>query len=241
MDHPCERCCSRCLQKLCTRGIPIFASLAHADLEKIASLTVHREYGKGDVILEEGNRQDGVAILNEGSVKASKYTADGREQILYVFSEGDFFGEQNLLFDRPAFYSVTALEPVKLCLIRKQDFQTLLHANPQIAVTIIGELGWRLSHLENAVQNMGVRSLEVRIHTVLLELADKYGSRHKGGVLLRLPLSREGLANYIGVARETLSRKLGQMEEDGVIQTVNNKTIWIKDLSLLNVADAPQK
>ena len=102
-----------------------------------------------------------------------------------------------------------------------------------IAVKIIGELGWRLMHLENAVQNMGVRSLEARINAVLLELAQRYGTRTPEGVLLKLPLSREGLANYIGVARETVSRKLGALENEGVIRSINSKTLLIKDLSLL--------
>lgn len=229
----CDRACTRCLDKLCTHSIPIFASLEHDQLEKIAGLTVHPVYDKGAVILEENSHPDFVAIINQGQVKASKMTPDGREQIVYIFSEGDFFGEQNLLFDRPAFYSVIALEPVRLCLLYKKDFQSLLQENPDISLKIIGELGWRLAHLERAVHNMGIRSLEARIDTVLLELAEKYGKKQKNGVLLRLPLSREGLANYVGVARETVSRKLGLLEEEGLIRSINSRTLLIKDLGLL--------
>ena len=109
----------------------------------------------------------------------------------------------------------------------------LLQENPDISLKIIGELGWRLAHLERAVHNMGIRSLEARIDAVLLELAEKYGKKQKNGVLLRLPLSREGLANYVGVARETVSRKLGLLEEEGLIHSVNSRTLLIKDLRLL--------
>ena len=233
MEQPCERHCANCLRKLCTRGIPIFAGLAYDELAKISGLTVHLNYSKGAEIIAEGSQPDFVAIINEGSVKAGKYTIDGREQILYVFSEGDFFGEQNLLFDRPAFYSVTALEPVKLCLLYKKDFQALLQGNPDIGVKIISELGERLAHLESAVQNMGVRSLEARISAVLLELAAKYGRPAPEGIKVSLPLSREGLANYIGIARETFSRKIGLLEEEGIIRTINNKTLLITNRAAL--------
>lgn len=241
MECGCDRHCAQCLKKLCTRSIPIFASLDRGQLEKISSVTAHPNYEKGAVILEENSHPDFVAIVSQGSVKACKYTPDGREQILYVFSEGDFFGEQNLLFDRPAFYHVVALEPVQLCLLYKRDFEALLRDNPDIAVKIIGELGWRLMHLENAVQNMGVRSLEARINAVLLELAQRYGTHTPEGVLLKLPLSREGLANYIGVARETVSRKLGALENEGIIRSINSKTLLIKDLSLLQEPDTHLK
>lgn len=229
----CGQHCAHCLEKLCTHGIPIFASLGLPQLEKIAARTQHRTYAKGEVLVEEGSHPDYVAILNEGSVKASRFTADGREHILYVFSEGDFFGEQNLLFDRPSPYAVTALESVQICLVTKRDFQQLLADNPDIGLKIIGELGWRMSHLENSVRNMGVRSLESRIGAVLLELAGKYGRQRADGVLVQMPLSREGLANYIGIARETVSRKLGMLEDEGMIRSEGSRALLIRDMKAL--------
>lgn len=227
MERSCDRHCAHCLSKLCTHAIPIFAALGYDELTKIAGLTVHKDYAKGDIIVAEGGRPDFVAIVSQGSVKVSKYTLDGREQILYVFAEGDFFGEQNLLFDRPAAYSITSLEPLKLCLLYKRDFQALLQANPDIGVKIISELGERLGRLESAIQNMGVRSLEARISAVLLEFADRYGTKVPQGTLIHLPLSREGLASYVGIARETVSRKLSLLEEEGVIRSQGNKQILL--------------
>ena len=89
----CGRNCKKCLQKLCTQGIPIFASLAYEQLTRIAGMTLHQRYAKGETICAQGQSTDYVAIFNEGSAKAVKTGADGREQILYVFSQGDFFGE----------------------------------------------------------------------------------------------------------------------------------------------------
>jgi CRP/FNR family transcriptional regulator len=197
------------------------------DMEKIVDLINHREYKKGEIMLHDGEASESVIIINEGSAKAFKYTADGREQILYVFAEGDFFGEQNLLSDRTATYSVEALSPVKVCTLSKSQFEKLLYTHPDIAVKIIAELGERMARLENAMQGMGVRNVDNRIGGILLEFAEKYGTEMKDGLLIRLPLSREGIANYLGVARETVSRKLGQLENDGVIRSLNNKSILI--------------
>lgn len=225
-----EKCyCGHCHNDLCIHKVPIFSSLNKEELQRIADLITHKEYKKGEILLHDGDTMESIVIIHEGSVKAFKYTADGREQILYVFSEGDFFGEQNLLSNRTASYSVEALQPVKTCVLSKSQFQQLIYQHPDIAVKIIAELGERMARLENVMQGMGVRNVDNRIGGILLEFASKYGTEDREGTLINLPLSREGIANYLGVARETVSRKLGQLESEGVIRSVNNKSILILD------------
>jgi CRP/FNR family transcriptional regulator len=218
------------------RKVPIFSSLDQADLLHIASLINHRKYKKGETLLAEGDSPDTLVILNEGSVKAFKITPDGREQILYVFSEGDFFGERNLFGRQTAAYTVEALEPVKTCSLSKDNFHKLLHVHPDIAVKIIEELEERMARMEGAFQSMGVRNVDNRISALLLDFARKYGSAVPEGLLIRLPLSREGMANYLGIARETVSRKLGQLESEGIIRSVSNKDILVLDRGALELS-----
>lgn len=231
MNASCH--CGFCHNDLCVKKVPIFSSLSSEEVGKISDLITHREYKKGEILMHDGERSENIVIVHEGSAKAFKYTTDGREQILYVFAEGDFFGEQNLLTDRTATYSVEALQTVKTCILSKSQFQTLLYQYPDIAVKIIAELGERMARLENAMQGMGVRNVDNRIGGILLEFATKYGVEEKEGILIQLPLSREGIANYLGVARETVSRKLGQLENEGIIRSVNNKSILILDKEAL--------
>ena len=231
MEDSCQ--CGYCKNDICIRKVPIFSSLNREEIINIANLITHKEYKKGEMILFDGEKSEAIIIISEGSAKAFKYTSDGREQILYVFSEGDFFGEQNLLGDKKATYSVEALQPVKVCTLSKTKFQKLLYEHPDIAVKIIEELGGRMARLENAMQGMGVRNVDNRVGGILLEFAAKYGTLVSDGLLIQLPLSREGIANYLGVARETVSRKLGQLESDGIIRSVNNKSILILDTKAL--------
>ncbi len=229
MTKGCSRCES-CLHKLCTRSVPIFASLPQEDLSRIVERIHHRDYLKGERILSEGAPAEFVAILSEGRAKAYRDSADGREQILYLFDEGDFFGETHLLSQpAPSTYSVEALETVRACLLYRRDFLQLLRDYPDMGIRVIGELSARLSRLEHAVQRMGTGSLDARIAATLLEFGDKYGRRTPDGVRIRLPLSREGMAGYLGIARETVSRKLGQMEQDGLLRSIGHKTLVVRD------------
>lgn len=231
MEVTCH--CTRCSDKLCMHKVPILSSLDREDLEKIVDMITHHEFKKGETLMLEGDRMDSIVIIHSGSAKAYKNTSDGREQILYVFTEGDFFGEQNLFRNHYATYSVEALQTLKTCHLSKTQFQMLLFRYPEIAVKIIDELGNRMGRLENALQSMGVRNVDNRIGGILLEFATKYGIQNEKGTVIHLPLSREGIANYLGVARETVSRKFSQLESEGVIRSINNKQILILDKEAL--------
>ncbi len=166
-------------------------------------------------------------------MKAFRNTFEGKEQIIYIFSQGDFFGEKNLLINQNAQYNVEALEETHVCTIKKDDFKKLLREYPEIGLKIIEELCSRLERLENAVESMGTKNAEERVNEVLLEFARKYGKESQNGIIVELPLSREGIANYIGVARETVSRKMNLLQEEGIIEMVGNKKVIIRNIDAL--------
>lgn len=225
----CHSGCSNCLQNLCVQKVPIFSSLTHEHLIKILGLIEHKHYNKGEILIQENDPGDSVIIINEGSAKAVRYTHDGREQILYVLMEGDFFGEQFLFSNQNSSYSVEALEDLKICLLTKNEFKKLLKSNPDIAMKVIEELGNRLLLLENSMKRIGVKSIDSRIGQLLVDFSHKYGKKTKNGIEISLPLSREGMSNYLGIARETMSRKLSQLETDHIIKSEGNKIIIVLD------------
>lgn len=225
--------CENCQHQLCVSRVPIFSGLASEELSKVAALIVKKKYEKGELIIMEGSCPENLVIIDRGQVKVFRYTAEGKEQILYIFAEGDFFGEKNLLKNQETTYNVEALEPTNICMINKKDFQKLLRDYPEIGIKIIGELCSRMEKIEGAVQSMGTKSIETRINSILLEFAQRYGKKHSRGVLVELPLSREGIANYIGAARETISRKLSVLQDEGIIEMIGNKKILVLDMKAL--------
>ena len=180
-----------------------------------------------------GENMNSLFIINIGQTMAFRNTQEGREQILHLFSEGDFFGERNLLRDQVSNYSVEALEETHVCLIHKHDFQILVRNHPDIALKVMEELCRRLVRLEYTVETMGTRTVEARVSSVLLEFADKYGKPHPEGIMIELPLNREGIANYIGLTRETVSRKMSLLQDEGVIEMNGNKKVLLLNRSAL--------
>ena len=91
----------------------------------------------------------------------------------------------------------------------------------------------RLIEVENLSKNLSNNNPEARICCMLLEFSEKYGKVVNGKIEIDLPLNREGMANYCGIARETLSRKLTLLENENIIKAVGTKKIIINNLSLL--------
>lgn len=222
-----------CQHQMCTRRVPIFAELETLELQKIVNLIIHKEFAKGELIVMEGDVLENLIIINQGQVKVFKDTNEGKEQILYIFSEGDFFGEKNLFHEQVSAYHVEALEKTNICMINKKKFHALLREYPEIGLKIIVELSNRLEKLENTIQSMGMKNVDARVNSVLLEFAAKYGRKLTNGWEVELPLSREGIANYIGLTRETVSRKMSMLQEEGMIEMIGNKKIIILDKKAL--------
>lgn len=229
--YTCE--CERCQHQICARRVPIFSTLNVEEIDRIVNLITRKRYSRGELIIMEGSSLDSLIIMNSGQVKAFRDTQEGKEQILYIFSQGDFFGEKNLLMNHNATYNVEALEETNVCTIEKKDFQQLLREYPEIGLKIMEELCSRLERLENAIESMGTKNVEARVNAVLLEFARKYGKENQNGIIVELPLSREGIANYIGVARETVSRKMSLLQDEGIIEMVGNKKVILLNIEAL--------
>lgn len=232
-----------CLHDLCLMKVPLFASLDRDSLLSITTQMHHKSYAKGETIICEGDHPLGFTVIQQGSAKAYRITADGREQILYIFPTHDYFGARFLFTEEAVPYSVEALEETHVCILSKPRLMELLASHPQVSLELIEAMANRMRRLELIVQSMGGRNAELRIASMLLEFVDTFGTAGKEGYRVTLPLSREGLANYLGIARETLSRKLTQLEEDQVIRFLDSRTMVVPDreaLSRLSVLSSDQ-
>jgi len=225
--------CATCTGKYCAKKAPIFRTLENEQLGEIMSLILRRRYKKGQMLFFEGDVSDKFYIINHGKIKVFKYTKEGKEQILYVLSEGDFIGDLSLLKKGKFDFNAEALEDVSACILTKDDFDKIVKKVPEISLRILENIHDRLVSLENLVQTLSTKDIEARIAGLLLRFGSEYGIALGKTVEIDMPLSREEMANYIGITRETMSRKLSLMEEEGMIELVGNKKIIIKDTEML--------
>jgi len=207
----------QCSSERCIHKVPLFASLNESSLASITEKMSHRVYQKGEILVLEGEQPLGFTVIQKGSAKAYRIMNDSKEQILYIFPTHDYFGARFLFTEDEVPYCVEALEETHVCILSKQQLKDILIEHPKVALELIEAMAKRMKRLELLMQQSGKKKAEIRIAAILLEFTESYGVTENGKTIVTLPLSQEGIANYVGVARETLSRKLTQLEEEKIV------------------------
>lgn len=224
----CTYCaCNGCSHNFCSNRVPIFHSLTDQEMDQIQNLIIQRKYKKGEYILTPGQPMHCLFILNEGVVKVTREAFDQKEQILYVLAENEFFGETSLFANIPSNMSAVALTDTVLCTISKAQFEGLILKYPAIALKLLEEMSLRLVKLEQMLENSGGKPVDERIVELLQDFSKKYGKPNNEGILIQLPINREEIASYLGLTRETISRKLAKLHKDGFLKVIGHKQILL--------------
>ena len=118
------------------RKVPIFSDLSDSDLEKISSKMISRIYEKGKMILLEESEGETFFIILSGVVKVTRLSDDGREVILAILGESDFFGEMSLLDGEGRSANIVANEKSEVVTLSRRDFLDCLQKYPKIAIIV---------------------------------------------------------------------------------------------------------
>lgn len=202
--------------------VPIFSELSTDTLEKIEKVGTRKIFQKNDVILMEDEVGTALFVIISGKVKVSRTSNDGREVILTILSESDFFGEMAILDGQTRSATVVAIEDSELFIIQRNDFLNLLKEYPEVSIALLQELTKRLRATDVKIKALSLKDAEGKVATVILQLADDVGKIKHGKVEIeKLPLQQD-LANMAGTSRETISRTLHSFAKKGLIELDGN-------------------
>lgn len=209
------------------RNVPIFTDLTDSDLTKIASNMVPRVYEKGQMILLEESMGETFFIITQGAVKVTRLSADGREVILAMLGESDFFGEMSLLDGEGRSANIIANEYAKVLTLSRSDFLDCLESYPKIAIALLEELAIRLRKSDQQIESLSLSDSEHRIGITLIRLAGELGTIKQGHVTVKNLPYQQDIANMAGTSRETVSRTLKLLEDKKLVRRKNrNLTIY---------------
>jgi len=212
------------------RNVPIFTELTDSDLTKIASKMVPRVYEKGQMILLEESMGETFFIITKGAVKVTRLSADGREVILAILGESDFFGEMSLLDGEGRSANIVANEDAKVLTLSRNDFLDCLESYPKIAIALLEELATRLRKSDQQIESLSLSDSEHRIGITLIRLAGELGTIKQGHVTVKNLPYQQDIANMAGTSRETVSRTLKLLEDKKLVRRENrNLTIYNYD------------
>lgn len=224
----CQTCSSRLFGVLCNLEAP---ALKECNQHKTTN-----DYKKGQVIFYEGNQAYGLYCVFAGRVKLYKAGVDGQQQIVRIAGPGDLLGYRSLFAEEPYAATACVLENATICCIDKNAFFPILSKNPKLALNIIKKLSKELREAEALATSIAHRSVRERMAELLLMLKATYGKPAKKGVRIDLLLSREELAEMIGITQETAIRLLSEFKSDGLIEVREREITVVNTKALLETA-----
>jgi len=195
------------------RQIPLFAKVGDGDLRNMAQLLIERRFPKNKTIVEEGLPGDYMYVIREGRVKVTKLSGDGREKILELMGPGDFFGEMSLLDNAERSASVKTLCETRILALSRNDFLSELRRNPDLAMAVIQELTRRVRQMDEQASSLSFQRVRERTKGLLLRLAREDSTRD--GWRITPSLTHQQIADMIGTSRETVTRVLKVLKEQG--------------------------
>ena len=213
------------------RKVPIFSDLSDSDLKKISGKMISRLYEKGKMILLEQSQGETFFIIISGVVKVTRLSDDGREVILAILGESDFFGEMSLLDGEGRSANIVANEQSEVVTLSRSDFLDCLQKYPKIAIALLEELAVRLRKSDQHIESLSLSDSEQRIGITLIRLAEELGTIKQGDVNVKNLPYQQDIANMAGTSRETVSRTLKLLETKNLLKRDGrNLTIYKFDL-----------
>ncbi len=198
----------------------IFSHLNNEELVSISQLAYLREYFQGSIIFYQGDPGKAMFYVKSGKVKILKEDYYGREQILHIMKPGNIFAEV-VVFDDGS-YPATAqvMENTTVGVITKEKLEQHLTENPSIAVKIMKLMGKRLRTAQKKVADLALRDTYQRTVNIIYNLMtedDCAFCEQKREVVISA--THQELASMVGTSRESVTRVLASLKEQGIVKT----------------------
>jgi len=199
------------------RRIPLFHDFEEAELAQIATTVGIARFSKHQFIVRESETGETFFIIVSGSVSVCRIAPDGRETILSILKEGDFFGEMSMFDSSLRSASIKALTEVEVGTINRPEFLSLIDRNPKIGRLLVIELAERLRAANALIAATTSQDIRARLASLLLNLSDQFGEPVDNGIKISLRLTNQEMANMIGTTRETVNRTLNRFWDDQLV------------------------
>lgn len=201
--------------------------LAHLD-----AIKYYRSFQAGQTVIWSGDRMDFVASVVSGIATLTQTMEDGRRQMVGLLLPSDFVG-------RPgrgnAAYDVTATTDLVMCCFRKKPFEEMMISTPHIGQRLLEMTLDELDAAREWMLLLGRKTAREKISSLLAILARRDASLKAGtgACSFDLPLTREEMADYLGLTLETVSRQISALKREGVIELEGKRHVKVADIDRL--------
>ncbi|MEO1679789.1 MAG: helix-turn-helix domain-containing protein [Pseudomonadota bacterium] len=222
----CESCPIR-HRAVCARCEP-------NELERLEEIKYYRSFEAGQTVAWTGDRLEFVASVVTGVAALTQTLEDGRTQMVGLLLPSDFMGRPGREVVR---YDVTAVTDVVMCCFRRRPFEDMIARTPHIAQRLLEMTLDELDAAREWMLLLGRKTAREKIASLLAIVARRDAAVQLattgGRMEFDLPLTREAMADYLGLTLETVSRQISALKRDGVIELASKRHITVPDFERL--------
>lgn len=204
------------------------------ELEFLNQIKYYRNYESGQMISWSGDEMPFVASVVRGVATLSQTMEDGRVQMVGLLLPSDFLGRPGRAI---ATYDVTAVNDVTLCCFRRKPFEQLMRSMPHIAERLLDMTLDELDAARDWMLVLGRKTAREKIASLLMIIARREAALgvvlSRGPIVIDLPLTREAMANYLGLTLETVSRQISALKREKIIVLDGKRRILVPDIRRL--------
>ena len=186
---------------------------------------------KGQYVFRENQPFNSIFAVRSGALKVFSSTSDGREQITGFYFPGEILGLDGISNNRYE-SSAKALETAAICEIPFDRLGDLSAQVPSLQMQFFKLMSREIGSDQQLITLLSKHTADERLSTFLLSISARNARRGLSATRFRLPMSRLDIGNYLGLTVETVSRSIGRLQKQEIIE-VSNKDIHIFDLSTL--------
>jgi CRP/FNR family transcriptional regulator len=221
--------CSNCsLSELCLPH-----SMSHDDMDELDTIVRRQQpYQPGQHIFRAGDRGQSLFAVRSGALKSYCTTEDGDEQVLGFTLPGEMVGLDGMNDGCYASSSVV-LETSSVCELPYDSLEEMCHTLPGLNRQMMRVVSKEISSDQGMLLLLGKRTAEDRLAAFLLSMSSRYHSRGLSATEFNLPMSRQDIGNYLGLAIETVSRLFANFQKNQLL-TVSRRQIVLTDLPRLH-------
>ena len=204
------------------------------ELERLDQIKYYRSFEAGQTLIWSGDKMDFVGSVVSGIATLTQTMEDGRTQMVGLLLPSDFVGRPGR---DSAAYDVVAVSDIVMCCFRKKPFEDMMARTPHIAQRLLEMTLDELDAAREWMLVLGRKTAREKIASLIAIIARRDAVLNTAGMqgplVFDLPLTREAMADSLGLTLETVSRQVSALRRDGVISLEGKRRVTVPDFNRL--------
>jgi CRP-like cAMP-binding protein len=212
--------------------VDIFEPLSEEEIERLNGQLPDRRLEEGEIFFGPDDPSERLFILQRGKARVFRITPDGREFTLAVIESGTVFGEMALTGQQLEGAYAQAMEPSEVSTMARADLERLVVEKPEVGLKIMQLLSERLRRYESRLEDAHMKDVRSRLAGIIVLLVESEGLKSGTGYKIPSHYTHERLGTMIGANRVAVTRALGILQDEGVVE-LRRRLIHVPDIEAL--------